>query len=252
MLRDIIEIDEELCDGCGECVPSCAEGALAVIDGKLRVLDDAKCDGAGACIGNCSKGALRVVKRDAAPFDERFAPHPASPPAPAARLAPLQHSGSAHAHGAGGCPGSRAAMWDDAPARAVASAEQPSALRQWPVQLHLVSPNAPFWAGRHLLLCADCVPFSFGAFHSEMLAGKSLAIACPKLDDPSGYIEKLTAILSSHDVPSLTVAIMEVPCCRGLVQSAMSAARNAGYAGKLEVLTVSLKGVVIGRQALSI
>jgi NAD-dependent dihydropyrimidine dehydrogenase PreA subunit len=244
MLRDILEIDEELCDGCGDCVPSCAEGALAVVDGKLRVVDDAKCDGAGACIGTCAKGALKIIEREAPAFDETLVDHAlASPPPKPVTLS--------HAHGAGGCPGSRAAMWDSPCAPEGAKLEQPSELRQWPVQLHLVSPAAPFWTGKHLLLCADCVPFALGQFHSEMLAGRSLAIACPKLDDPSGYIDKLTAILSSHAIPSLTVAIMEVPCCRGLVQIAMTAVRNAAYAGQVEVLTVSLKGVVIGRQTLA-
>jgi NAD-dependent dihydropyrimidine dehydrogenase PreA subunit len=244
MLRDIIEIDEKLCDGCGECVPNCAEGALAVVDGKLRVLDDARCDGAGACIGTCAKGALRVVKRDTVAFVESFAPHPPE------HFAPISHAASPPA--AASCPGTRAAMWSAPSDGASTKSAQPSELRQWPVQLHLLNPDAPFWAGRHLLLCADCVPFALGAFHSELLAEKSLAIACPKLDDPSGYIDKLCAILSAHDVPSMTIAIMEVPCCRGLVQTAMTAARNASYQGKLEVLTVSLKGVVIGRQTLMV
>jgi len=244
-LRDIIQIDEELCDGCGLCVPACHEGALAVIDGKLRVLDDARCDGAGACVGECPKGALTVIARDAAPFDERYATPPVLTPAPApVSLVKISKPVSA------GCPGSRAASWTNAfPAGgAKASAGAPSALRQWPVQLHLLSPEAPFWNGREMLLAADCVAFALGAFHDELLRGRSLAIACPKLDDPQGYAEKLTRILSARQVTALRVVIMEVPCCGGLARLANDCARAAGFAGEIEILTVSIMGDIARRQ----
>lgn len=254
-LRDIIEIDEEKCDGCGLCVPNCAEGALAVVDGKLRVVDDSRCDGAGACIGHCPRGALKVIKREATPFDERYAaPHaPESAqftPAPNFRPAMQGHGHGMHGHGGGGCPGSRAMAWSAPEKPAESTGAQPSALAQWPVQLHLLSPAAPFFAGKELLLAADCVAFSLGGFHGELLAGRSLAIACPKLDDPSGYVEKLAAILQTHDVPALRVAIMEVPCCRGLSQMATMAARQAGYQGQIEILTVSRFGEIIQRNVL--
>ncbi len=264
-LRDIIEIDEEKCDGCGLCVPNCAEGALAVIDGKLRILDDARCDGAGACIGHCPRGALRIIKREAAAFDERYATsHVASPAPPAFRPAAPPHGmhphgGNArgghghggHAHVGGGCPGSRAMAW--APpqkASAASPGAQPSALAQWPVQLHLLSPNAPFFEGKELLLAADCVAFALGGFHSELLSGRSLAIACPKLDDPEGYLEKLTAILRDRNVPALRVAIMEVPCCQGLAKLAMIAAQRAGYQGTVELIVVSRFGEIMRRETL--
>lgn len=255
-LRDIIEIDEEKCDGCGLCVPNCAEGALAVVDGKLRVVDDSRCDGAGACIGHCPRGALKVIKREAAAFDERYAvPHaavaaPAAPLTPAPDFRPAMHGQGMHAHGGGGCPGSRAMAWS-APAKpAATTGAQPSALTQWPVQLHLLNPAAPFFQNKELLLCADCVAFALGGFHGELLAGRSLAIACPKLDDPSGYVEKVAAILRGNNVPALRVAIMEVPCCKGLAQMAMLAARQAGYQGEVELLVVSRFGEVLQRNSL--
>jgi NAD-dependent dihydropyrimidine dehydrogenase PreA subunit len=244
-LRDIIEIDEEKCDGCGLCVPNCAEGALAVVDGKLRIVDDSRCDGAGACIGHCPQGALKVIKREAPAFDEKFAvaahaPKPVFQPQPAR----MQHH-----HGGGGCPGSRAMAWD-APKAAPSPAAQASALTQWPVQLHLLSPAAPFFQGRELLLAADCVAFAAGGFHGELLAGRSVAIACPKLDDTEGYVDKLTAILSTHEIPALRVAIMEVPCCQGLAQMAMLAVRQADYHGEVEVIVISRFGQVLRRNTL--
>jgi len=245
-VRDIIEIDEEKCDGCGLCVPNCAEGALAVIDGKLRVVDDSRCDGAGACIGHCPRGALRVIKREAPAFDEKFAVAPAQTrPVVQMQASRMQH----HHPSGGGCPGSRAMTWD-APKPIASASSQPSALTQWPVQLHLLSPAAPFFAGRELLLAADCVAFASGGFHGEMLAGRSLAIACPKLDDPEGYVEKLSAILTRHEIPALRVAIMEVPCCQGLAQMAMMAVQQSGYQGEVEVLIVSRFGEVLRRNTL--
>lgn len=245
-MRDIIEIDEEKCDGCGLCVPNCAEGALAVIDGKLRIVDDARCDGAGACIGHCPRGALRVVKREAAAFDDKFAMAQPQHGPMVQRQGPRVQP---HPHGALGCPGSRAMAWDAQTPAAAASA-QPSALTQWPVQLHLLSPAAAFFAGKELLLAADCVAFASGGFHAEMLAGRSLAIACPKLDDPEGYLEKLTAILGRHEIPALRVAIMEVPCCQGLAQLAMAAVQQSGFQGQVEVVIVSRFGEVLRRNTL--
>jgi ferredoxin len=246
-LRDIIEIDEEKCDGCGLCVPNCAEGALVVVDGKLRIIDEARCDGAGACIGHCPRDALRVVQRQAPMFDERFAVAPREPSAGA-------HTGAGHhPAGAGGCPGSMAMSWKTPPqAVPPAPGDQTSALAQWPVQLHLLHPSAPFFEGRELLLCADCVAFAIGGFHRELLDGRSLAIACPKLDDTEGYVEKLAGILSQNSIPALRVAIMEVPCCQGLAQMATIAARNAKFSGEVEVLTVSRFGEVIRRSSVAL
>lgn len=233
--RTIIEIDEELCDGCGVCVPSCAEGALAVVDGKLRILDEARCDGAGACLGHCPRGALRLVEKTARPFDPSLVEIEAAP-----RV--TLPSGSI----AKGCPGSSAMQWHVG-GQALASA---SALRQWPVQLHLLSPSAPFWSSRELLLAADCTAFAAGGFHAQMMTGRSVAIACPKLDDTDGYVDKLAAILSRNDVRALRIAIMEVPCCGALAGLAMQAVREAGYEGEVEAIIFSRIGEVLHRRVL--
>lgn len=256
-LREIIEIDEDLCDGCGLCIPNCEEGALILVDGKVKLVEEARCDGAGACLGHCPQGALRIIQRTAEEFDEQYLPKEepkqAKPEAVVFRSAvgglvqrvqPLT----------GGCPGSRAMQWKaPAPeARPEASVgDQPSELRQWPIQLHLLSPSAPFLHGRELLLAADCVAFSLGAFHSTLLAGRSLAVACPKLDDPSGYEEKLVEILAERSVPALRVAIMEVPCCGGLLRLAQRAVQQAQYQGEVEVITVSRFGEILERRILS-
>ena len=219
-VRDIIEIDEEKCDGCGLCVPSCAEGALAVIAGKLRVLDDARCDGAGACIGHCPQGALRVVRREAEAFDAQFAPHTLSDAQPH----PPSAAGSQRVNG--GCPGSMAISWQVPIADRGEVDAVPSALAQ------------------------DCVAFAVGDFHRSLLSGRSLAIACPKLDDTEGYVSKLATILTLHQIPALRVAIMEVPCCQGLLQLAQTATRKADYPGEFEVLVVSRSGEIVRRKTL--
>ncbi len=263
-LRDIIEIDDDLCDGCGLCIPSCAEGALVLVDGKVRLAEDARCDGAGACLGHCPQGALRIIQREAVVFDERFAPtHEEAAGGVVERevaVEPLVRFGKSAFGSQGlppisaGCPGSRTMGWHDpSPAKrhGEAAADQPSELRQWPIQLHLLSPGAPFLRGRELLLAADCVAFSLGGFHGALLAGRSLAVACPKLDDPSGYEEKLAAILDGCDVPALRVAIMEVPCCGGLVRLATRAVQQSGYEGEVEVIVVSRYGQILQRQQLA-
>ena len=266
--RDIIEIDEDLCDGCGECIPNCEEGALKIVDGKVKLVADARCDGAGACLGTCPQGALRIIQRAAEEFDETYLPgaHAAAPkPAPAPkpvvpspRVPSFPHMPGVVPFGArapisGGCPGSRAMAWEPpkVAAKATAAGPQPSALRQWPVQLHLLSPAAPFLRDKELLLAADCVAFALGGFHGDLLEGRALAIACPKLDDPSGYLEKLTQILSSCNVPALRVAIMEVPCCGGLMGLAMRAVQQAGYDGEVERIVVSRFGEILERTTMS-
>lgn len=251
-LRDIIEIDEDLCDGCGLCIPNCAEGALVIVDGKAKLVEDARCDGAGACLGHCPQGALRIIERRAEDFDERYAQAQEPAPVEAPSVVPDVIQIGLRAPG-GGCPGSRAMQWQApaAPPPAGTAGSQSSALRQWPVQLHLLSPAAPFLRERELLLCADCVAFAHGGFHAELLDGRSLAVACPKLDDPRGYEEKLAAILSDCDVPALRVAIMEVPCCGGLVRLAERAVSAAGYQGEVEVIVISRFGEILQRQVLA-
>jgi ferredoxin len=242
MLRKIVQIDEALCDGCGDCIPSCAEGAIALVGGKARLSADVLCDGLGACLGDCPRGAITVVEREAAPFDERaVAAHlrhpstrahtPPRAPAPAACPGPEPSPQTGQ-----GCPGSRPRSLGG---RGLAVLSGPSgpplapqggagSLSHWPVQLHLVPVRAPFFQGADLLVAADCVPFACPSFHADLLAGRALVVGCPKLDDLGGYVEKLTRILGEGGPRSVTVARMEVPCCAGLAAAARQAAAASG------------------------
>jgi NAD-dependent dihydropyrimidine dehydrogenase PreA subunit len=247
-LRDLVRIDEELCNGCGDCVPSCAEGAIAIVDGKARLVDEALCDGLGACLGHCPQGAITIIQADAAPFDEALVHAVAHAPAtPSLGVAP------AHGHGAAasGCPGSRAREFAAA-GPAGDGSPRPSALRHWPVQLHLISPAAPAYRGADVLLAADCVAFAAGDFHRDFLAGRALAIACPKLDSQQdAYVAKLAALIDGAAIRSLTVAIMEVPCCSGLVRLAQAAAARAARPVPLRVVVVGVQGQVLAEEELA-
>ena len=275
-LRDIIEIDEALCDGCGECVTSCAEGALRIIDGKARVLADVLCDGMGACVGDCPTGALKVIQRDATEYDEAAVEAHLGHRSPR-HEAPV-HGGwfgaaappmavSAHSHG-GGCPSSRVQTFDDdgpdvrnapksrtiplqdrsdgGPAPATSASASGSRLRQWPIQLHLVPPTAPFFQGKGVLLAADCVPVAVPDFQTSFLDGRGLAIACPKLDQHmEAYVEKVTAMIDHGGVTSVTVAIMEVPCCSGLLRLAQQAMAAASRRVPLHLVRVGIRGEIL-------
>jgi Pyruvate/2-oxoacid:ferredoxin oxidoreductase delta subunit len=254
-VRELIRIDEALCDGCGECVPACAEGAIAVVDGKARLVSDVYCDGMGACLGHCPQGAITIEKVEANPFDESaVAVHlAAARPAAPARPEPAAAAPAAH-HAGGACPGSRTL---DFRPQAQAGAEpgppsSPSALRQWPVQLHLLSPAAPYFRGADVLLAADCVAFAVGDFHRRHLAGRSLAIACPKLDvQQEVYRDKLTAFIDQSGIASLTVMIMQVPCCGGLVQLALQAAARASRTVPMRYVVVGVQGDTLDEGALT-
>lgn len=252
--RKIVEIDEEKCNGCGLCVPACAEGAIQIRDGKARLVADVYCDGLGACLGECPQDAIRVIQREAAEFDEEGAKRHVA----ALRAAPAKPSLPC------GCPGS--AVRDlklevlaspvganvqsagvpptDSSRDGRAPAEH-SALGNWPVQLRLVPPNAPFLRGADLLLVADCVPFALADFHRRFLAGRPVVIGCPKLDDGQQYVEKLAAILTTSSPKSLTVIHMEVPCCTGLVRIAQAARQTAGSDIPLRDVTISIRGEVL-------
>ena len=307
MLRDILKIDEELCNGCGLCVPNCHEGALQVIDGKVRLVSELMCDGLGACIGHCPEGAITIEKREAEPYNEtrvielmvnkgrntitahlkhlkdhdetaylqegvawlksnrsllnfnldevltEVHNHGRPPVAAAATMATVAstaHLGHNHPHnhGGGACPGSRAMVIEkpgDNGAR-VLTGDQPSELRQWPVQMHLVNPNAPYYRGSDLLLAADCVAFSMGSFHSAHLKGKSLAIACPKLDQGMEvYIEKLTAMIDTARINTITVMMMEVPCCGGLLQMVRTALSRSIRKVPVKKLIAGINGEIL-------
>src|SRR5512138_620320 len=233
MLRKIVRIDESKCDGCGQCVPACAEGAIAIVEGKARLVGDVLCDGLGACLGDCPRGAISVIEREAAPFDEgavraHLTGAPA-PPAPRASARPrLSVLASPEPAAGGGCPGSRSMTLprDGAPGAAPASGR--SRLGQWPVQLHLVSPQAPYFRGADLLVAADCVPFAYARFHDDFLDGRAVVVGCPKLDDVAPYAAKLAAIIHVGQVRSVTVIRMEVPCCGGISRLARQAMADAG------------------------
>ena len=254
MKRTIIHIDEERCDGCGQCVTECHEGALAIIDGKAKLISDVYCDGLGACIGHCPQGALTFETREAAAFDQEavdrhlagqgaHAPkeEPASAPAPAPRPCP-----PAPAPRAGGCPGSAMRSLRPVMAAPVTVGDAPSApagssrLSNWPVQLALVPPHAPYLQGADVLLCADCVPFAVPDFHQRYLAGRVVLVACPKLDNLPAYKEKLEDIFAEARPRSVTVLRMEVPCCGGLahVAQAAQAAVTPDLPLKVEIIRI--------------
>ncbi len=230
--RNIVRIDAEKCNGCGVCATACAEGAIAIIDGKAKLVSEQYCDGLGACL-NCPLGAISIETREAEAFDE------AATAEHLARLGKAPAHPAAHAHG--GCP-SAAVMSFAAAAPAAEAAPQASALRQWPVQLMLVPPTAPFFQGADLLITADCVPYAYADYHQDLLAGRAVVVGCPKLDDAAYYQEKLTTILRESDVRSVTVAIMEVPCCRAMVMAAKHALAASGKDLPLQVVTIGLRG----------
>ncbi len=231
-VRKIIRIDEEKCNGCGVCVPACAEGALQIIDGKAKLVSEIYCDGLGACLGECPQGAITIEERAADEFDEE-----------ATKL----HLGEKHTMEElpCGCPSATVTQFDRQETTGVAPREttnQQSMLGHWPVQLTLVPPTAPFLQGTDLVLAADCVPFAYAGFHQDFLKDHSLLVACPKLDDFQAHLEKLTDILRHSSLKSLTVVHMEVPCCSGLVYMARQAMQLSGKDIPFKEVTVSIKG----------
>ena len=298
MKRDIIRIDEELCNGCGQCVPNCHEGALQVIDGKVRLVSELMCDGLGACIGYCPEGAIAIETREAEPYNETEVISKMKDKGMNTVVAHLKHlkehgetgylkegvtylkmnnndlnfdlqevltrvhnhngsdatgkSGIEHAvlhnHGTGGCPGSRAMVIEKETGKSnnYPETDQPSELRQWPVQMHLLNPEAPYLRGADLLLAADCVAYSLGNFHGKYLRGRSLAIACPKLDHGTDiYVDKLKIMIESAKVNTITVMMMEVPCCGGLLQMVKAASDSASRRVPVKQMICSISGELL-------
>ncbi len=236
--RTIIKIDEDKCDGCGECIVACAEGALEIVDGKARLVSDRYCDGLGACLGECPQGAISMIEREAAAFDEE-AVH--------ARLSGREAEAAATiAAGpeslASGCPGSMAQILTPA---AQAGAEQTSQLSQWPIQLQLLNPEAPFLLGSDLILVADCTAVAYANLHSRFIKGHTIAMACPKLDDMQAHVQKLVDILRSAHLNSLTILHMEVPCCGGIVRGAQMAVQQAGVDLPVRSITIARDGSIL-------
>ena len=248
-MRKIVKIDEDKCTGCGLCVPSCAEGAIQIIDGKARLVAENLCDGLGNCLGECPEGAIRIEERPADGFDpQAVGEHLAGQGAGAAEAADCP-TVSATAHHAG-CPGSMLRKLageapGSAPAALAGESAAASRLRQWPVQLALLPARGDVWQGADVLIAADCVAACMPDFHERLLAGKTLAIACPKLDDVGPYVEKLSEVFAANDVRSVTVAHMEVPCCSGLRQVVQQALARAGKAVGLTVVVVGIGGKVL-------
>jgi len=241
--RKIIQIDEERCDGCGNCVISCAEGALKIIDGKAKVISDNLCDGLGACIGECPQGALTIIEREADEFDEEAVEqHLESQQATSEESKPLPC----------GCPSTQIQSF--APAAGCQAANTPrtqkpgsarSALTHWPVQIRLIPPTAPFLKGADLLVVADCVPLAFPNLHCDYLAGKTVMVGCPKFDDAQEYVDKFAAIFKTAGIKSVTTMVMEVPCCSGLPMIVKKGMAAAGVDVPSRQVTISTRGDVL-------
>ncbi|WP_319230764.1 4Fe-4S binding protein [Draconibacterium orientale] len=288
MIREIIKIDEDLCNGCGNCVPNCHEGALQIIDGKARLISELMCDGLGACIGHCPEGAITIEKREADAYDEIATISQMVKQGKATMFAHLKHLqdhnetgylqqalgfikanreampfeiNEVHEllHGAkkeqasggscatGGCPGSAPMAFDAGGLKMAApAAEVPSELTQWPVQMHLINPAASYFLGADLLVAADCAGFAYGNFHNDFIKGRKMVIACPKLDQGTDiYIQKLVKLIDESRVNTITVVIMEVPCCGGLSQMVKMATQMASRKVPVKEVVIGIKGDVL-------
>ena len=227
-VRNIIRINEDLCDGCGKCITGCEEGALAIVDGKARLVKESFCDGLGACIGECPKGALTIERREADEFDE------------AAVTEAMQKSPAP----APGCPGTAQRDLGRRTGAVRSGEDLPSALTHWPIQLHLIMPDAPAFRNADVLIAASCTAFACAKLHPDLLEGRSLIIACPKLDNLSGYVEKLTGLFLEAEPRSVTVARMVVPCCQGLTLLVKQAREMAMSDVPVEEIVIDLEGEV--------
>ncbi len=247
-LRQIVKIDEEKCDGCGVCIPSCAEGALQIINGKAKLISEIYCDGLGACLGECPQGAITIEEREAEDFNEdAVEQHLQSKEPVTEELSCGCSSATITEELPCGCPSATVTQFERRPEAEIPAAEitesvSESMLTHWPVQLTLVPPSAPFLREADLVLAADCVPFAYPDFHREFLKDHSLVIACPKLDNFEAHLRKLTEILRHAEPKSLTVVHMEVPCCFGLVQIARQAIMASGKDIPFREITIGVKG----------
>lgn len=275
MKRQIIKIDEDKCTGCEECIPNCPEGAIQIIDGKARLVSDLMCDGLGACLGHCPEEAIAIEEREAEPYDERKVMANIVKAGTNTIIAHLNHlkdhnqtefyeeaisylkennieipeakEETMETPKFTGCPGSHS--MDFAPKTDTAApveGNRPSELTHWPLQLHLISPNAPHYQNSDLVLAADCTAFSAGDFHKDFMKGKTLTIACPKLDEgQDAYKEKIKALIDEAKINTLNIIIMQVPCCGGLLQLAQEAASECERKVPLKCTVLSLQGEVL-------
>ncbi len=241
VIRKIIEIDEELCDGCGQCVPACAEGAIQIIDGKAKLIAEKYCDGLGACLGDCPTGALKLIEREAEEFDEE---------AVEKYLEELEEEEKSDKSAVPfSCPSAKVTALS--PTRTEAgsqsgSASAPrSALTDWPVQIKLIPPGAPFLNNADLLVLADCTAVVYPGLHTDLLPGKVVMMGCPKFDDPEEYIEKFSEIFKRADIRSITIANMEVPCCSGLVKIIEKALESSHRDIPVKQICFTIRGTVL-------
>ena len=237
MVRKIIQIDKEKCNGCGACAEACHEGAIVMVNGKAELMRDDYCDGLGDCLPACPTGAITFVEREAAAYDEQAVMEN--------MLRKMRKEGMTLPCG---CPGSqsRNIQRQDAPAVETPQAQQTSRLSQWPVQIKLVPANAPYFDGARLLIAADCTAYAYAAFHERFIKGHITLVGCPKLDSVD-YSEKLTEIIRENDIKSVTVVRMEVPCCGGLEHAAVTALKNSGKFVPWQVVTISTDGRILDR-----
>ncbi|MFC1584291.1 ATP-binding protein [Fibrobacterota bacterium] len=274
MKRKIIHIDEDKCTGCEDCIPNCPEGALQIIDGKARLVSDLACDGLGACLGHCPEGAITIEEREAEPYDEKKVMENIVKQGDNTIRAHIQHLREHNQDDflkqaeeylkeqnieikekeelmttptMSGCPGARTMAFDrEENQTGSEEGKRPTQLTHWPIQLHLISPHAPHFEGTDVLLAADCVAYSLGDFHKEYLKGKTLAIACPKLDSEQDvYTEKLKTLIDEANINTLTVMIMQVPCCHGLLALAQKAAQEASRKIPVKSVTVGIRGEIL-------
>jgi len=275
--RKIVRINEKNCNGCGLCIPNCPEGAIQIIDGKARLISDIFCDGLGACIGHCPQNAIIIEEREAEKYDEKITMKNIVKAGENTIIAHLKHlkdhgeeeyfnqaleylkennievnykteienqCGHTNTHG---CPGAKILDFSNEKTEELnETGTRKSQLRQWPIQLHLVPPNAPYFKDKDVILVADCVGYSIGDFHKNYLKNKSIAIACPKLDSNiDSYIEKLTNMIDNTKINTLTVLTMEVPCCSGLLAFAKRASENAKRKIPIKSIVVGIKGDIL-------
>ena len=236
--RKIIQIDEELCTGCGECVPDCAEGSLQIIDGKAKLVADKLCDGLGACLGSCPTGALKIIEREADEFDEEAVEE---------FLAEQKKKTAAPA--GGGCPSAQIkTMQPITPCQAAntpTSHQEGSALTHWPVQIRLIPPAAPFLENCDLLIAADCTAVSYAGLQKDFIQGRVVMMGCPKFDDQQMYVDRFTELFQTRKLNSVTILIMEVPCCGSMLQIVKKAYTDAGATVPVRQVVVSTQGVLL-------
>ncbi|MFZ5595519.1 MAG: ATP-binding protein [Bacillota bacterium] len=258
-MRKIIRIDESKCDGCGACLPGCPEGALQIVDGKVRLVRESYCDGLGACLGHCPQGALQVEERAADNYDavgvlahlEAQSPELAERHRRHMREHGLELPGEGPGRPVKGCPSVQEKYWSVESSGGQGAAGGISALGHWPVKLRLISPAAEFLKNCDLVLVADCVPFAYGNMHNDFIKGKVVAAGCPKFDEVEAYGEKIQQLLESVNIRSIAVVYMEIPCCRGFARIVKEALERSGSNIPLETVQIGIKGEIIKREVLT-